>query len=265
MSLGKVYLVGAGPGDPDLITVKALRLIQRADVLVYDRLIPHSLLDEAPRSAEKIDVGKAPKKQRLSQEGINRVLVESALAGKMVVRLKGGDPLVFGRGGEEALACYEAGVPFEFVPGISSSYAVPTYAGIPLTHREISRSFTVITGHENPDETQLETWYEGLVKTGGTLVILMGVYYLPQITQHLIAAGLNPDTPAAMIEWGTVPHQRVVEATAATLAQTAQESAMQSPAISVIGEVVKFRSLGMDWFVPQDIQVENTTLVGVLE
>lgn len=248
MSLGKVYLVGAGPGDPDLITRKGLRLIQSADVILYDRLIPPTLLDEAPYDAELIDVGKRPKQPRLSQDEINQVLIDRARAGKSVVRLKGGDPLVFGRGSEEAIACALAGVPFEIVPGISSSYAVPAYAGIPLTHREISRSFTVMTGHENPEETDSDAYYAGLVKVGGTLVILMGVYYLPQILGKLLAAGLAPETPAAIIEWGTTPAQRVVEATAATLAQAAAAHEIQSPAISVLGEVVKFRAMGMDWF-----------------
>lgn len=250
MSLGKVYLIGAGPGDPDLITCKGLRLIRTADVIVYDRLIPPSLLQEARYDAELIDVGKEPKKHRLSQEGINQVLVGRALVGQVVVRLKGGDPFIFGRGGEEALACFEASIPFEVVPGISSSYAVPAYAGIPLTHREISRSFTVMTGHENPETSDSDTYYRGLVQVGGTLVILMGVHYLPQILKKLIQMGLAPETPAAITEWGTIPAQRVVEATAATLAQAAITHQIESPAISVLGDVVKFRTLGMDWFNP---------------
>src|SRR5205809_392249 len=147
---GKVFLVGAGPGDPDLITVKGLRLIRTADVIAYDRLIPQALLDEASIEAELIDVGKAPSKHRTSQDAINAILIERAQQGKIVVRLKGGDPFVFGRGGEEALACRDAGIPFEVVPGISSAIAVPAYAGIPVTHRNVSTGFAVITGHEDP-------------------------------------------------------------------------------------------------------------------
>jgi uroporphyrin-III C-methyltransferase len=245
---GKVYLVGAGPGDPDLITRKGLRLLQAADVIVFDRLIPLELLDEARADAEFINAGKAPTKHRLDQETINQVLVDRALDGKLVVRLKGGDPLVFGRGSEEALACHQAGVPFEIVPGVSSSYAVPAYAGIPLTHRQISSAFTVITGHEDPHKPETSIDYEALARLGGTLVILMGVNQLAQIIQRLTLAGLNPDTPAAVIEWGTTPYQRVVEGPAGAIAQLCAEAAVQSPATAVIGEVVRLRGAGVRWF-----------------
>ncbi len=238
---GKVYLVGAGPGDPDLITRKGLKLIQSADVILYDRLIPFELLDEARADAELVNVGKAPRKQRRSQEEINDLIVARALAGKIVLRLKGGDPFVFGRGSEEALACHAAGVPFEIVPGISSAYAVPAYAGIPLTHRELSRSFTVLTGH---DADGID--YEALVRLGGTLVILMGVATLPGILERLIAAGLDPQTAAAAIEWGTVKAQRVIEGTVSTLPALAVD--LQSPAITVIGDVVALRTMGVQWF-----------------
>jgi len=240
---GKVYLIGAGPGDSELITVKGLRLIQQADVIIYDRLIPTELLGEAKAGAELINAGKAPTKHRLSQEDINRTIILKAQQGKMVIRLKGGDPLVFGRGSEEALVCYEHGIPFEIVPGISSSYAVPAYAGIPLTHREVSNNFTVLTAH---DPHVLP--YEALAKLGGTLVILMGVNGLALLVERLIAEGLAPDTPAAMIEWGTTARQRVVEGTVETLVKLAEDAAIDSPATTVIGEVVRLRAAGVQWF-----------------
>jgi uroporphyrinogen III methyltransferase/synthase len=240
---GSVYLIGAGPGDPDLITRKGLKLIQRADVIIYDRLIPAELLGDARPGAELINAGKAPTKHRLSQDDINNTIVMKALQGKLVVRLKGGDPLVFGRGSEEALVCYEQGIPFEIVPGISSSYAVPAYAGIPLTHREISRSFTVISGHTADDIN-----YEALAGLGGTLVILMGVNTLPLLVERLIAAGLDPNTPAASIEWGATRNQRVIEGTVGDLPLLAEEARLQSPATTVIGEVVRLRADGVQWF-----------------
>lgn len=251
---GKVYLVGAGPGDPDLMTRKGLRLIQAADVLVFDRLIPMELLDEARTDAEFINAGKAPTKHRLSQETINSTIVDRALLGKLVVRLKGGDPLVFGRGGEEALACHQAGVDFEIVPGISSSYAVPAYAGIPLTHRHISSSFTVITGHEDPDKPDTSINYDAVANSGGTIVILMGVHKMAQITARLIQAGLDPDTPAATIEWGATPYQHVIEGTVATLPVLAAAADIKSPATTIIGDVVRLREAGVRWYdLPQAI------------
>jgi uroporphyrin-III C-methyltransferase len=240
---GRVYLVGAGPGDADLITRKGLRLIQNADVILYDRLIPTSLLDEAQTDAELIDAGKAPTRHRLSQDDINALIIHKALQGKTVVRLKGGDPLVFGRGSEEALICHQHGIPFEIVPGVSSAYAVPAYAGIPLTHREISRSFTVISAH-TPDGLN----YEALVGVGGTLVVLMGVNSLPQLVERLIRAGLPPSTPAAAIEWGTTARQRVIEGTVHELPELAISHSLQSPATTVIGEVVRLRAAGVQWF-----------------
>lgn len=248
MRIGKVYLVGAGPGDPDLITRKGLRLIQEADVIVHDRLIPMELLDEARPGVELIDAGKRPAKHRLSQDLINEEIVAHALLGKSVVRLKGGDPFVFGRGSEEAIYCWNAGVPVEIVPGISSSYAVPAYGGVPLTHRHISRSFTVITGH-NADDIE----YEALVKLGGTIVILMGVRTLSEILERLRDAGLKTDTPALSIEWGATPQQKVVEGTVSTLPDRALEANIQPPAITVIGEVVRLRSEGVRWF---DLETE---------
>ncbi len=248
MTFGKVYLIGAGPGDPDLITRKGFRLIQSADVVVYDRLIPHELLEETRHDALLIDGGKQPKKHRLSQDEINNTIITHALAGKIVARLKGGDPLIFGRGSEEAIACYQYGIPFEIVPGISSSYSVPAYAGIPLTHRHVSSSFTVITGHEAPNKSASSINYQALAKLGGTLVILMGVKQLNNITRTLISHGLSPHTPAATIEWGTTQEQRTLIGTVGTIADLAVGHMIRPPAITVIGEVVKLREQGTRWF-----------------
>lgn len=246
--VGKVYLVGAGPGDPDLITVKGLRLIRSADVIAYDRLIPQVLLDEARIDAELIDVGKAPTKHRTSQDEINAIVVDRALQGKSVVRLKGGDPFVFGRGGEEALACQEAGIAFEIVPGISSAIAVPAYAGIPVTHRKVSTAFTVITGHEDPTKGESTIDYAALVKMGGTLVILMGVEKLDHVLGSLRVGGLASDTPAAIIEWGTTTQQRVIVGTVSDLTAQAREAGISAPATTIIGEVVRLRDQGVAWF-----------------
>lgn len=248
MTLGKVFLVGAGPGDPDLITRKALRLLGEADVVIYDRLIPPELLSEARRDAELIDAGKQPTKRRMSQESINQVIVDRALKGKTVLRLKGGDPLIFGRGGEEALACHKNGIHFEIVPGVSSAYAVPAYAGIPLTHRHLSSCFTVITGHEDPRKPESSINYEALANIGGTIVILMGVKRLRRITGTLIAHGLDDSTPAAIIEWGALPRQRTLIGRLSTIADMARAKRIQPPAITVIGEVVRLRERGVQWF-----------------
>ena len=248
MNIGTVYLVGAGPGDPELITLKALRTLRRADVVMYDRLIPLELLDEARADAELIDVGKTPTRHRLSQESINAALVERALSGKTVLRLKGGDPLVFGRGGEEALVCAEYGIPFEIVPGVSSALAVPAYAGIPLTQRHISSSFSVITGHEDPRKRKSGVNYRALAEMGGTIVILMGVKRLRAIAGHLMEHGLDAETPAAIVEWGCVKRQRAIVSDLANIADRAADAAIQPPAITVIGEVVRLREAGMRWY-----------------
>ena len=250
MSVGTVYLVGAGPGDPDLITVKGLRLVRSADVIVYDRLIPLSLLDEVRPDAERIDVGKMPKNHRVPQSEINQILVDRALQGRSVVRLKGGDPFVFGRGGEEALACHAAGVPFVVVPGVSSAIAVPAYAGVPVTHREIVTAFTVFTGHDDPDKPDTGVDYAALaaVAKTGTLVLLMGVTYLTKTSERLLAAGLDPNTPALVIESGTMPQQRVVEGVLGNIAARAAEANIQPPAMTIMGAVVNLRAAGLDWF-----------------
>ena len=244
MTVGTVYLVGAGPGDPGLITVKGLSLLRRADVVIHDRLIPHELLSEARPDAEVLDAGKAQHDHRIPQPRINALLVEKARAGKMVVRLKGGDPFVFGRGGEEASYCLAAGVPYEVVPGVSSTIAVPAYAGIPVTHRDLASTFTVITGHENPHKPESSVDYPSVVAAAhaGTLVLLMGVTYLEQIVDELLRAGLDPARPAAGIESGTTPTQRVVVGTLDSIVKLARAAEIKSPALFVIGEVVGLRA-----------------------
>ncbi|MBZ0288733.1 MAG: uroporphyrinogen-III C-methyltransferase [Anaerolineae bacterium] len=250
MTVGKVYLVGAGPGDPGLITVKGLDLVRRADVIAYDRLIPHELLSEARMDAECIDVGKQPQKRRMLQDDINKLLIDRAQKGLLVVRLKGGDPFVFGRGGEEAMACHAAGVPFEVVPGVSSAIAVPAYAGVPVTQRLIASAFTVFTGHEDPTKPESGVDYVAAAAAArlGTLVLLMGVSHLPQISLRLIAAGIDPNTPALCIEQGTTPQQRVVSGTLETLPALAIEQHIQPPALTVIGAVVNLREAGLEWY-----------------
>jgi len=237
-----VYLVGAGPGDPGLLTVRGAELLRRADVVVHDRLSAEELLDLAPPHADRIDVGKAPGHARVPQEGINRLLVEHGRTGRTVVRLKGGDPTVFARGGEEAMALAEAGIPFEIVPGITSAIAAPAYAGIPVTQRFSSTSFTVVTGHEDPSigEDGSVDW-DAVARVGGTIVVLMGVGRIRAITDRLLAAGRAPDTPAAAVIWGTRPEQRTVRATLATLA----DQDLASPATIVIGAVA---ALDLAWF-----------------
>ena len=241
---GIVFLVGAGPGDPGLITVKGLACLRRAEVVLYDRLVHPALLDEAPRYAERIDVGKAPRRNRRTQEEINALLVEHASAGKVVVRLKGGDPFVFGRGGEECQALAAAGIPYEVVPGVSSAVAVPAYAGIPVTHRDFASSFTVIAGH-TADEMALD--WASLARSE-TLVFLMGVAHLPEIAAQLMAHGRPGETPAAVIANGTTGTQSVVQGSLATIGRLAR--AIEPPATIVVGEVVRLRAQ-LDWFKPQ--------------
>jgi uroporphyrin-III C-methyltransferase len=246
---GKVYLVGAGPGDPDLITVKALRYLRIAQVVVYDRLANTSLLDEASASAELIFVGKQTGHCALRQEEINTLLVEQARMGKLVVRLKGGDPFVFGRGGEEALALAQAGIAFEIVPGVSSAIAVPAYAGIPVTHRGQSCAVTIVTGHEDPARPSSLVDWGALAKLNGTLVILMGMAMLPAISQKLLAGGLAPETPTAVIEQGTISCQRQIIGTLASIAEQVTTAGLHSPAVVVIGHVVNL-SETLAWFAP---------------
>ena len=235
---GTVYLVGAGPGDPELMTVRGLRCLRAADAVLYDRLLDPTLLDEAPASAERFFVGKAPGRPGVGQEGIQRLLIEQARLGRLVVRLKGGDPFVFGRGGEEAAALTAAGIPWEVVPGVSSAVAVPERVGIPLTHRRVARGFAVVTAHRVDASDQ--DW--AALAALDTLVVLMGVAALPHIARRLIGDGLrDPTTPAALIERGTLPGERVVVADLATLPDRAEALGVRSPATLVIGEVVRLR------------------------
>src|SRR3989440_1101177 len=244
---GKVYLIGAGPGDPELITVKGLRYLRVADVVLYDRLISMDLLDEVRADAERVFVGKGPRCHIMSQAEINALMIAYARSGRTVVRLKGGDPYVFGRGGEEAVALAQAGIPFEVVPGVSSAIAVPAYAGIPVTHRDYASSVTIVTGHEQQSCGSSGVNWEALATLGGTLVILMGVEMLSHITQRLISGGLHPDTPAAVIQQGTVPQQRVVTDTLVGIAEHAWAARITSPAVVVIGAVVAL-SDPLAWF-----------------
>lgn len=246
---GRVYLVGAGPGDPELITVKGLRCLRAADVVVYDRLANPSLLDEVPAHAELIFVGKRTGYCSLRQAEINTLLIEQARLGRSVVRLKGGDPCIFGRGGEEAQALAEAGIAFEIVPGVSSAVAVPAYAGIPVTQRGQSGVLTIVTGHEQPGRSSSLVDWEVLAKVDGTLVILMGVATLPTITQQLLQGGMARETPAAAIEQGTTSRQRHVTGTLATIAERAVAAGLRSPAVVVIGRVVEL-SATLSWFTP---------------
>jgi uroporphyrinogen III methyltransferase / synthase len=237
-----VHLVGAGPGDPGLLTVRALEVLRRADVVVYDRLSQESLLDLAPADAERIDVGKAPGHVRLPQDDINALLVERGRRGETVVRLKGGDPFVFARGGEEAAALAGSGVPFEVVPGISSAIAVPAYAGIPVTLRHSSTSVTIVTGHEEPGAGEDGTvdWH-AVAHVGGTIVILMGVARIGRIAAELMAAGRPPDTPVAAVQWGTRPEQHTVRATLGTIG----ERTLGTPSTIVVGDVA---ACDLSWF-----------------
>jgi uroporphyrin-III C-methyltransferase len=243
---GKVFLIGAGPGDAELITVKGLRYLRQADVVLYDRLISPLLLDETRSGTELIFVGKEPGCHSIPQEQINSLLISYAQQGHTVVRLKGGDPFVFGRGGEEAQALVDAGISFEVVPGVSSVIAVPAYAGIPITHRDFTSSVTIVTGHEGYSASPTVNW-EALAALGGTLVVLMGVKALPRFTQRLITAGMDPSLPAAIIQEGTTPQQRVVTGTLADIAQRAQHAGLTSPALTVIGTVVSTRDT-LEWF-----------------
>ena len=236
-----VYLVGAGPGDPGLLTRRGEELLRRADVVVYDRLASPSLLELAPADAERVDVGKAPGRAAMGQEQINELLVERGAQNLEVVRLKGGDPFVFGRGGEEAESCIAAGIPFEVVPGVTSAIAAAAYAGIPVTHRGLSTSFTVVTGHEDPTKAGSDTDWDALARAGGTLVILMGAGRVATIAEALIAGGRAPSTPVAAIRWGTRPNQRTLRGTLATLAGLGVES----PSAIVVGAVA---GLDLAWF-----------------
>lgn len=244
---GKVYLVGSGPGDPELLTIKARRLIESAEVILFDQLPGKAILDMLPQSAEKIDVGKYAGNHKLSQWQINELLVKRAKEGKVVVRLKGGDPYLFGRGGEEAEVLVNDGIEVEVVPGITSAIAVPAYAGIPITHRDYASMVTFITGHEDPTKEDTALDWELLARFEGTLVILMGVSMLERNVKELLKHGKSVDTPVAVIERGTRPDQRVTVGTLADIVSLCKKRNVGAPAITVIGDVVKLhRILGKD-------------------
>jgi uroporphyrin-III C-methyltransferase len=244
---GKVYLVGSGPGDPELLTIKAKRLIESAEVVLFDQLPGKAILDMLPKSAEKIDVGKYAGNHKLSQWQINELLVKRAKEGKLVIRLKGGDPYLFGRGGEEAYVLVKEGIEVEVVPGITSAIAVPAYAGIPVTHRDYASMVTFITGHEDPGKEETGLDWELLARFEGTLVILMGVSMLERNVKELVRHGKSVDTPVAVIERGTRPDQRATVGTLADIVGICKKRKVKAPAITVIGDVVKLhRELGKE-------------------
>lgn len=244
---GKVYLIGAGPGDPGLLTIKAMECLQKADAIVYDRLADPRILAYVREDAEMVYVGKAAANHVMRQPDINKLLVKLASEGKVVARLKGGDSFVFGRGGEEAIELLEAGLPFEFVPGITSAIAVAEYAGIPVTHRNVAASFAVVTGHEDPTKQKSSINWAGLATGVDTLVFLMGVGRIRQITDQLMANGRSGDTPAALIRWGTRPEQRTLITTVKDAADDVLKADFKPPAIFVVGEVVNLRKQ-LQWY-----------------
>jgi len=242
-----VYLVGAGPGDPGLITVKGRECIQNADVIIYDYLASPALLKHARKSAELIYVGKKGGDHTLSQEEINKLIVEKAKAGGIVCRLKGGDPYIFGRGGEEAEVLFNDGIGFEIVPGVTSAIAAAAYAGIPLTHRKLASTVAFVTGHEDPQKEETGIDWSSLATGIGTLVFFMGVKNLPNISKSLIEHGKPPQTPVALIRWGTTPAQKTVTGTLETIVEKARAAGLKAPAIIVVGDVVNLRP-SLKWF-----------------
>lgn len=247
MDKGIVYLVGAGPGDPKLITVKGLECIQKSDTIIYDRLVSNRILSFARPEGELIYVGKSPERHTLGQTDINRLLVKKALSGKTVTRLKGGDPFVFGRGGEEAEALAEAGVSFEIVPGVTSAIAAAAYAGIPVTHRDFTSTLAIITGNEDPLKKNSSIDWAKISTGAGTLVFLMGMANLPHITKRLMENGRSPLTPAALVRWGTRPEQRTLVGTLEDISRKAENEAFKNPALIIVGEVVALREK-LNWF-----------------
>lgn len=252
---GFVSLVGAGPGDPDLLTVKALRLIQQADVVVFDRLVSTEILDLIPHGMSQISVGKTPGKHCVPQDQINEIIVSLALSGRHLVRLKGGDPYIFGRGGEEALVLKQHGIPFEVVPGVTAASGCSSYSGIPLTHRGLNHGVRFLTGHLKNDET-LDIDWNKVADPDCTLVIYMGLTNLHLICAELIRAGLPATTPAAAIYCGTTARQQKVIATLADLSAAVDASGLESPVTTIVGDVVAL-SEELDWFEPGNTQDEK--------
>ena len=248
MKFGKVYLVGAGPGDPGLITVKGLACLKQADVVVYDRLVDESILSEVRPDAEKIYVGKASNHHTMEQGLINQLLIHKSREGKVVVRLKGGDPFVLGRGGEEAKALADNGIPFEVVPGVSSAVAVPAYAGIPVTHRGVASSVTIVTGHKASEKSEASSIaWDKICAVSGTLVILMGLGNLAHLVDQLIKNNKSPSTPVAVITHGTTGRQRCVIGTLEDIMGKVKTENLQPPSVVIVGDVVHLRNF-LRWF-----------------
>ena len=257
---GEVFLVGAGPGDPELLTVRALRLLQQADVILYDHLVAPEILDLARRGAERIYVGKERDRHTMRQEAINDLLVRFARQGKRVVRLKGGDPFVFGRGGEEIETLSSLGIPFEVVPGITAALGVAAYAGIPLTHRDHAQACVFVTGHLKDGTANLD--WPALARPRQTLVVYMGLLGLPVLCRELIANGLPADTPAAIVQHGTTRAQRVVVGTLHSLPSLAKDAKLKAPTLIIVGEVVRLHAK-LAWFDPETSEpVAWTALAG---
>lgn len=247
MKEGKVYLVGAGPGDPGLLSIKALKILEKANVVIYDRLITKVILQLIPKKAEKIYVGKRSGKHSISQDKINEILIREARKGKVVVRLKGGDPFLFGRGGEEVQELRKSGIQFEVVPGVTSALAAPTYAGIPLTHRKYASSLAIVTGHEDSTKPENRVKWEKLSTSVDTIVVLMGIKNLENIVKRLLNGGRDPQTSIAIIERGTTTNQRTTIGTLSNIAQKASQRKVKPPAIIIIGDVVKLQK-ELFWF-----------------
>lgn len=247
MNKGKVYLVGAGPGDPRLITIRGRQCIEQCTAIVYDRLASPRLLRYAPANAKRVYVGKLPDRHTMKQEEINQLLVDLALEGHIVTRLKGGDPTIFGRVGEEAGLLRENGIDFEIIPGITSAISVPAYAGIPVTHRDHASSLSIITGHESPDKLDVSIYWEKVTNATGTLLFLMGVAKIDYIASQLMKYGRKSDTPVALVRWGTTPEQETLVGTLGTIAQQVAATGFKSPAIIIVGDVVKQRDQ-LQWY-----------------
>ena len=252
MYQGKVQIVGAGPGDPDLLTLKAVKALSNADLVVYDRLVNPEVLELCPENCQLIHAGKSSGRHTMSQDDINEALLHFAHRGYQVVRLKGGDPFVFGRGGEEAQALAEAGIDFEIIPGVSSALAVPAYAGIPVTHRKLASSFTVVTAHEDPGKPETQVDYAHLAENKGTLVFLMGARSIGRISAALIENGMSKDTPAAIIENGTTNRQLAYRCSLGEASSLAQREEISPPAVFLVGPVAGLEDLV--WFEADESQ-----------